>query len=226
MTFDPSKHLRNIKGKGGNAEYLDVKWRLVWLREEHPDAATGVEHIEISPDIAIFKATVSIPGGGSATDYGSETPRDFGDYIEKAATKALGRALAQLGYGTQFVGEELSEGVRIVDSPVERAAQPAYAPQRNGSAPTRLVAPPTPQSAPQPPAPALAPDDPLADVLATLRGMETRREPWAAIKQYADEQSLLADDYGKQTITSTLHGIAARRKAAAPAAPSFAGAAG
>jgi hypothetical protein len=68
-----------------------------------------VEHVEISPDSAIFRATVTIPGAGSATDYGSETPKDFGDYIEKAATKALGRALAQLGYGTQFVGFELDE---------------------------------------------------------------------------------------------------------------------
>lgn len=118
--FDPNKHLRVLKGKGGSADYLDVKWRLVWLRSEHPDAVSTVEHVEISPDIAIFKATVSIPGKGSATDYGSETPRDFGDYIEKAATKALGRALAQLGYGTQFVGFELDENTRIVDGPVDR----------------------------------------------------------------------------------------------------------
>jgi hypothetical protein len=123
-TFDPAKFLRNIKGKGGTAEYLDVKWRLVWLRSEHPDATTSIEHIEIGPDQAIFRATVSIPGGGSATDYGSETPRDFGDYIEKAATKALGRALAQLGYGTQFVGDELDEGDRIVDSPRDRKPSP------------------------------------------------------------------------------------------------------
>lgn len=116
MPFNPAEHLTPAR-KGSPPDYLAVKWRLVWLRDEHPDATTEVQHIEISPDIAIFKATVTIPGHGSATDYGSETPRDFGDYIEKAATKSLGRALAQLGYGTQFVGAELDEGVRIVDSP-------------------------------------------------------------------------------------------------------------
>jgi hypothetical protein len=30
--FDPAKHLTNLKG----SEYLEVKWRLVWLRNEHP----------------------------------------------------------------------------------------------------------------------------------------------------------------------------------------------
>lgn len=143
--FDPSKHLRQLRGKGGTADYLDVKWRLVWLRAEHPDATTSTEHVEISPDIAIFRATVTIPSGGSATDYGSETPKDFADYIEKASTKALGRALAQLGYGTQFVGEELDEGVRIVDSPVDR---PQNARTPRPAAPAPPVAPARPAAAP------------------------------------------------------------------------------
>lgn len=140
-TFDPTKHLRQLRGKGGTADYLDVKWRLVWLRTEHPDAITEVEHVEITADIAIFKAQVMIPGMGRATDYGSETPRDFGDYIEKAATKALGRALAQLGYGTQFVGFELDENTRIVDSPVQR--------DDDGNAASK-PAPPRQQPQPQP----------------------------------------------------------------------------
>jgi hypothetical protein len=156
--FDPTKHLRQLRGKGGTADYLDVKWRLVWLRAEHPDATTAVEHVEISPDIAICRATVTIPGAGSATDYGSETPKDFGDYIEKAATKALGRALAQLGYGTQFVGFELDENTRIVDSPVDRKRQPedddghTASQPRPQPAPARNAAPAfaTPRAAPLP----------------------------------------------------------------------------
>jgi len=129
MPFNPAEHLTPAR-KGSPPDYLAVKWRLVWLRDEHPDATTEVQHIEISPDIAIFKATVTIPGHGSATDYGSETPRDFGDYIEKAATKSLGRALAQLGYGTQFVGAELDEGVRIVDSPTAPRAPHSLTPHQ------------------------------------------------------------------------------------------------
>jgi hypothetical protein len=100
--FDPTPYLRQLRGRGVSGEYLDVKWRLLWLRTEHPDARIETEHIQIEPTLAIFKATVTIPTGGMATGYGSETPGDFGDYIEKAETKAIGRALNALGYGAQF----------------------------------------------------------------------------------------------------------------------------
>jgi hypothetical protein len=63
------------------------------------------------PGIAIFRARVAIPGAGEASGWGSETSTDFRDYIEKAETKALGRALAALGYGTQFCEDfTFSEG--------------------------------------------------------------------------------------------------------------------
>ncbi len=57
-----------------------------------------------------------LPSGGRATGYGSEAQGDFADYIEKAETKAIGRALAALGYGTQFAldfdlgGEQVDAG--------------------------------------------------------------------------------------------------------------------
>jgi len=54
---------------------------------------------------------------GSAPSLGSDL---VGDYIEKAETKALGRALAALGFGTQFCPDfefGAREG-RVVDAPV------------------------------------------------------------------------------------------------------------
>jgi hypothetical protein len=57
-----------------------------------------------------------------ATGHGSETARDFKDYIEKAETKAIGRALAALGFGTQFA-PDIDDGSsigRVVDAPVSR----------------------------------------------------------------------------------------------------------
>jgi hypothetical protein len=118
-SFDPSRYLSLVSGK----EYLEVKWRLVWLRSEHPDASITTELVTHADNEAIFKASVSIPDGGSATGWGSEDAKGFGDYIEKAETKAIGRALAALGYGTQFCGDfdfGAAAG-RVVDSPVSLA---------------------------------------------------------------------------------------------------------
>ena len=74
----------------------------LWLRKEHPDAEIVTELVQHDPQMAIFKATVTVPTGGRATGYGSETASDFPDFIEKAETKAIGRALNALGYGAQF----------------------------------------------------------------------------------------------------------------------------
>jgi hypothetical protein len=115
-TFDPTRHLSLINGN----EYLEVKWRLVWLRTEHPDARIETEMVTHANNEVVFRASVTIPDGGSATGWGSEDAQSFGDYLEKAETKAIGRALAALGFGTQFCTDfdfGAAQG-RVVDSPV------------------------------------------------------------------------------------------------------------
>ena len=97
-SFDASRYLRKLNGK----DYLEVKWRLLWLRTEHPEAVISTELVKHETGLALFQARVALPEGGEATGWGSETSSDFSDYIEAAETKALGRALAALGYGTQF----------------------------------------------------------------------------------------------------------------------------
>ena len=64
--FDPTPYIRQLRGRGGG-DYLDVKWRLLWLRKEHPDAEIVTELVQHDPQMAIFKATVTIPTGGKAT---------------------------------------------------------------------------------------------------------------------------------------------------------------
>jgi hypothetical protein len=54
----------------------------------------------------------------SATATKRETKKDFSDHTEKAETSAVGRALAMLGYGTQFALSDLDEGNRLADSPL------------------------------------------------------------------------------------------------------------
>ena len=118
MPFNPNDHMMKLKGK----DYLQVAWRLVWFREDHPDFGINAEALTITEDHAIFKATITNADGAQVSSgHGSESKRDFGDFIEKAETKAIGRALAMLGYGTQFAADELDEGARIVDSPINRA---------------------------------------------------------------------------------------------------------
>lgn len=147
--FDPTRHLRQLRGRGGNADYLDVKWRLVWLRSEHPDAQITTEHVTITSEMAIFKAQVTIPGAGSATGYGSETAKDFGDFIEKAETKALGRALIALGYGTQFA-QEFGEDDSVDLAPPMRAMPPRPEPARVETPRPEPLPPTRPTVAPQP----------------------------------------------------------------------------
>lgn len=115
--FNPNEHMMKLKGK----DYLQVAWRLVWFREDHPAWGLATEIQEHGDDWAVFKATITDDAGRTiSTGHGSESVKDFGDYLEKAETKAVGRALAMLGYGTQFAADELDEGERIVDSPIDR----------------------------------------------------------------------------------------------------------
>jgi len=121
--FDPARHLIRLP-RGG--EYLEVKWRLLWLRLEHPDAHIETELVHFDPEkkLAVFKARIVIPEGGSATGWGSESSDDFKDFIEKAETKALGRACAALGFGTQHSQDYDydNQGGRVVDAPVSYPA--------------------------------------------------------------------------------------------------------
>ena len=119
MAFNPNDHLMNLKGKS----YLMVMWRLVWFREEKPlwNIETKLERLE--ENHAIFSAKIYDEAGiQKSSGYGSEGIKDFPDFIEKAETKAVGRALAMLGYGTQFA-PEMDEGDRIVDTPTNAPSQ-------------------------------------------------------------------------------------------------------
>lgn len=173
--FNPRDHLMKLKGK----DYLEVKWRSVWFRAEHPDGLVETELVELDRDsgYAMFKALVQIPGGGGATGYGSETAKDFPDYAEKAETKALGRALAALGYGTQFCDDLAMlnpDGTpHVVDAPVARkaASQPSKPSNRPSNSPPTATKPVS-QAKPAP-----APEQPGASYACADCGKELTSTP-------------------------------------------------
>ncbi len=130
MEFKPQDHVivmeRKSKNKETNqwvttqTEYLPVQWRILWFRSDNPKGKIDSHALtlDLEKGAAIFETYVEREDGGSARMHGSETAGDWKDYIEKAQTKSLGRALAACGYGSQFTDDEFTEGERIADSPV------------------------------------------------------------------------------------------------------------
>jgi len=138
--FDPARYLTKVSGR----DYLEVKWRLVWLRTMHPEAQIDTELVQSDGVSAIFRARVTLPTGATASGWGSESANDFHDFLEKAETKALGRALAALGFGTQFCQDYDfgAEQQRVVDAPIDirglRGRADAAAPARQDATPRQL----------------------------------------------------------------------------------------
>jgi len=128
--FDPSKYIiklpKNkkvtvngvVKWEKIETDYLPVAGRVAWFRNDHPDWTIETEVEDRGNGWALMKATVKHPDGRViATGRKAETKTGFEDYLEKAETGAIGRALALCGYGTLFA-TELDEGERIVDTPI------------------------------------------------------------------------------------------------------------
>jgi hypothetical protein len=158
--FDAAAHIIKLPGRGGKGptDYLPVAARIAWFRADHPDGKLHVWKDQIDERIAIFHAQAETSDGAIAQGWGSETPQDFKDYIEKASTKAVGRALAALGYGTLQAGDELDEGARIVDTPKQQPTPRAVttpgrepAPRSSPQRPTRSDRPAAVPSAAGPP---------------------------------------------------------------------------
>lgn len=106
--------LMDIRGK----PYLQVAYRLVWFREEHPDWSIETSLVKSDATETIAHAIIrNAEGRIIATAHKSETAKGFADHMEKCETGAIGRALALCGYGTQFE-PDLDEGDRLADAPV------------------------------------------------------------------------------------------------------------
>jgi hypothetical protein len=132
-TFDPNKYMlklprtKKVKLSNGQVrfeqietDYLPVAPRIAWFRREHPDWSIITTVEELANKGVVMKAIIrNSDKRVIATARKKETEIGFPDYIEKAETGAIGRALAMCGYGT-LQAPEFDEGERIADSPVEQ----------------------------------------------------------------------------------------------------------
>ena len=136
-SFNPKTYLIKLQGK----EYLEVKWRLVWFREQHPTGAITTELVATDPTVIIRASIHGDDGTVLATGYGTSPAGGKANYsgrgVEKAETAAIGRALAHAGFGTQFDGDDDTDN--LADAPVERP--------RGGNTQPASPAQPTPASA-------------------------------------------------------------------------------
>lgn len=132
----------SLKGKA----YLPARRRIQWMRGlpvAHPEWTIDTEVVEhergklvkpgpvgvgrVEGGYAAIRANVFDQDGRLiATGLKSEYSENFTDYLEKAETGAIARALAVAGYGTESA-IDLDEGVeagRIADAPVEVSSRP------------------------------------------------------------------------------------------------------
>jgi hypothetical protein len=130
--FDPMKYMlklpKNKKVTLGNgqvrweqseADYLPVAARIAWFRKDHPYWSIVTKVKRLADKAVVMKAIIKdMQGIIIATARKRETEVGFPDYIEKAETGAIGRALAMCGYRT-LQAPEFDEGERIADAPIE-----------------------------------------------------------------------------------------------------------
>lgn len=162
--FDPKQYMRATSTEEGQGLYLDVKYRKLWFRLAHPLGKIKKIFHALNAEVAICEARVYLNKDDPEEQYvGSGTAQRFfkaGDkfgesYVESAETAAVGRALAEAGFGSQFSDCDVSEpaDATLADAPVAAAPAP-------GVGPTPAAAPapaPTAPTARRSPAPAPAP---------------------------------------------------------------------
>src|SRR5919108_3595848 len=132
--FDPMKYMLKlpktkkvslpngqVKYEKTETDYLPVAARIAWFRKDHPYWSIITKVEKWGDKAVVMKAIIKdCSGDVIATARKKETEIGFPDYIEKAETGAISRALAMCGYGT-LQAPEFDEQDRLADAPVEKA---------------------------------------------------------------------------------------------------------
>jgi hypothetical protein len=153
----------------GGKYYLPAAYRIVWFRDEMGDEwGIRTQLIEGGHEkgFATVHAEIVDPQGRVvASGHKTESKGDFpAGWVEKAESGSIARALAVLGFGTQFMPELDDDGNHPADSPremaypaprVEQAVSPRANPAADGQrGPDRAVHEGSTPQAARPPVPA------------------------------------------------------------------------
>ena len=126
--FDPVAFLRKLQSEAGEEQlYLDVKYRKLWFRLKYPLGKIAKRIIKLENDYAIIESRIYLDRNDPEDNYIScamaqrwRTEDDaYGKkYVESAETAAVGRALADAGFGIQFSEPGEEHDPNPVDAPV------------------------------------------------------------------------------------------------------------
>lgn len=127
--FEPKHYLREEHGEEGISFYLDTKYRLLWFRLKYPTGKIIKIPKMLAKDYATFEVRIyadvhdapdNFLANGFASRYRDDENKVFGlNFVESAETAALGRALKDAGFGTQFCDIALPNDAQIVDAGVD-----------------------------------------------------------------------------------------------------------
>lgn len=125
--FDPRQYMRLLQSDGQSAKYyLDVVYRKLWFRLKYPTGKIVKKLMRLTENVAIVEAKVYLDRNDPEDCYISNalaqrtTDDQFGSkYVELAETAAVGRALADAGFGLQFADLEGETDPAIVDAGLE-----------------------------------------------------------------------------------------------------------
>ena len=127
--FDPRKYMRQLTGDGQAAKYyLDVVYRKLWFRLKYPNGKIVKTLKKLTDQVAIVEAKVyldrndpeeSFIFNALAQKYMTADDQFGNKYVELAETAAVGRALADAGFGLQFADLEGEADPNIVDAGLE-----------------------------------------------------------------------------------------------------------
>ena len=126
--FDPRQYMRNLTVSDGTVkQYLDVVYRKLWFRLKNPEGKIVKKLLKLTEQTAIVEARIylnktdpedSYIASAFAQKFSNQDEQFGAKFLELAETAAVGRALADAGYGLQFADLEGEQDPNVVDAPL------------------------------------------------------------------------------------------------------------